>query len=392
MKEDISSICKEMNEKWVKTRRYLHKYPEIATKEEKTSDFVYDYLKKLGLEVTDIYNTGVVAVLRGKGKGKTIAIRSDMDALIVKEETGASYRSEHEGYMHACGHDVHMASVLAAADILSRMRDSLNGNVKFIFQPSEENGSGAKNLIEQGVLSNPKVDAIIGGHVWPGIKTGTVEIVTGPVMAAPDEFEITILGKGGHGSQPELTVDPIVTSAQVILAIQTLVSRINDPLKPLVITIGSINGGSSYNIIPNDVKMKGTVRTLNMDLREKIPMQLKRCIDGITQSMGASFKFKYKTKHGIVINNKKMTKLAIKAAHKVIGDENTIESTRPTMVGEDFACYSEKIPGVFIRIGVTSDEATAYPLHNSKFNVDERSIAVSAAVYSQLVIDYFNDK
>jgi amidohydrolase len=389
--EKIKNISKEVFPSLVKLRRELHQYPELAFNEFKTSERIARELKKLGINFKKgIAKTGVVGVLNGNRKGKTLALRADMDALPVLEQTNFPYKSKNKGIMHACGHDVHMACLIGAAKILTRLKEELPGKVKFIFQPSEEvHPGGAKPMIEAGVLKNPDVSGIFALHCDPAIPIGKIGVREGPTMAQAEDFDVTIIGRGGHGARPHDGVDAIVVAAQVIQALQTIVSRKINPLEPVVVSIGKMEGGSARNIICDKVILKGTARTLNKEVAKKIPGFLKEVISGITKGAGASFELNYYGGYPILINHPKATDLARRSIAKLFGKEAIFELKRPMMGGEDFAYYLQKIPGSFLRLGIRNPKKDAiYPWHHPKFTVDEDAIKIGSAVLAGIAFDF----
>jgi amidohydrolase len=374
-------------------RRRIHLHPELGFEEEKTAALVEEILEGLGIEVqTGLAKTGVVGVLRGGKPGKTVALRADMDALALLEEGNKPYRSLVPGKMHACGHDGHTASLLGAAIILNELRENLPGNVKFIFQPGEESTGGAKPMIEEGVLADPKVEGIFALHFWPDYPTGKLVIQYGPTMAAPDHFTIKIIGKGGHGAAPHETVDAIVTACQVVSALQTLISRRINPLDPAVLTIGTIKGGSAFNIIADQVELTGTVRTFDLNLRKTIPGLMEQVIKGVCSAFGADYRFQYEEFFPPTINDHQMTALAEQAAVKIVGRQNTIVETKPSMGGEDFAFFLQEVPGSYIKVGINNpDKDTIYALHHPKFDLDEDCLPLASALLAQIAWDFLNN-
>jgi amidohydrolase len=391
--EKIKNISKEAFPSLIQLRRELHQYPELAFDEFKTSERIAKELRKLRIDVKrPIAKTGVVGVLNKGTEGKTIALRADMDALPVLEQTNFPYKSKNEGIMHACGHDVHVACVVGAAKILTRLKDELPGKVKFIFQPSEEvHPGGAKPMIEAKVLENPDVSGIFALHCDPAIPIGKIGVREGPTMAQAEDFDITIIGRGGHGARPHDGVDAIVVASQVIQALQTIVSRKINPLEPVVVSIGKMEGGSARNIICDKVILKGTARTLNKEVAKKIPGFLKEIISGITKSAGASFELNYYGGYPILINHPKATNLARGTIAKLFGKEAIFELRRPMMGGEDFAYYLQKIPGSFLRLGIRNPKKDAiYPWHHPKFTVDEDAIKIGSAVLAGVAFDFLS--
>lgn len=387
IKNRIDGLSKKFEKEIISVRREIHRYPELAFEEFKTSALVYNKLKKLKLEKLEkISGTGVVGLM-GKKKGKCVGLRADIDALPIHENTGLQFSSKNPGKMHACGHDAHTSMLYGAALILNELQTEFNGQVKLIFQPAEEkNPGGASILIKDGVLNNPKVDAIFGQHVIVDEPAGNLGFYPGVMMASQDELYISIYGKQAHGAKPHMAVDPIVTASQVILALQTIVSRNSSPYDPLVITIGKIEGGTATNIIPSEVKLAGTIRTLNEALRKKSLKLIDRTLKGITSAMGASYKFEISPGYPELINDEKQTKFAETAAIEYAGKKNVFEAER-LMGAEDFAFYLKKIPGSFYRIGVgnTTD------IHTATINIDEKSLRQGAGFMAYLAIKYLEN-
>lgn len=380
----------EINEELIKIRRDIHSHPELGLQEIRTSQLVADKLRELGIEVKKgMALTGVVGLLRGSGEGKTIMLRADMDCLRLQENNDVSYKSEYPGLMHGCGHDVHTTWLLGAAMILSEMKDKLKGNVKFVFQPAEEFSGGASLMIEGGVLQNPKVDAAVGAHIWPYINTGKVGVKEGSIMAASDSFKLTITGKGGHGGHPHKCIDPIASACEIYMAFQTIVSRRVNPMEPAVITIGKFNAGTAHNVIPDEVVLEGTVRTLTHETRDLVPELMKEIAEGITIANGAKYKFEYTKYHPPVINDGNITNLIEISAGEIIGKENVLRMERPTMAGEDFSFYQTFVPAAFFWIGTGDKEmGTDNPLHSSDFKVDENMIHKGSAILAQCALNF----
>lgn len=385
---ELRSIVEQHKSTVFEYRHALHRIPETAFTERKTAAFVEEQLRKLGLEVeTGIAEYGLTALMKGEGPsaeaGRTLMIRADMDALAVTEETGLPWSSTHEGRMHACGHDGHMAMVLGAALVLDSMKDRLNGRIKFVFQPAEEGPGGAKPMVEAGVMENPRVDCVLGAHLWPALEQGKVGIKEGPLMAAMDFFDLTITGKGGHGAMPHLCIDPVDTAAQVINALQRIASRQMSPISPTVVTIGSINGGSSYNIIPDTVRLKGTTRTFDRDIWVSWPERMEKIVKGVCESMGAKYTLDYTTGYPPTVNDAEMAKTVWKCAAGVVGEEN-VTVPEPTMGGEDMSFFLEKARGCFIFLG------TGYPgcapLHNAAFDFDENVLLTGVELFCETAL------
>jgi len=367
----------------IKTRRDIHQHPELSFKEFRTSKLIADKLEHYGIQVErNIGKTGVVGTLSGNKKGKTIALRADMDALPIQETGDVSYKSINDGVMHACGHDAHVAMLLGAAEALSSMKDKINGVVKFIFQPAEEGYGGAKFMIEDGALDN--VDEIYGLHVWNYQKSGTVGVQSGPVMAAADIFTIKIKGIGGHGATPQGTIDCVVVASHLIQALQTIVSRNTNPLESTVVTIGQINGGYNFNIIADEIILKGTTRAYTLENKKLIKEKMKTIISGIEKTFGAKIKLQYKDGYPPVINDVKTTDILEKAARSVVGD-NVIKPYL-SMGGEDFSFFAEKVPGCFFFLGTAPKNSApmSIPQHCSHFDIDESAMLIGSSIFIQV--------
>ncbi|MBC2579737.1 M20 family metallopeptidase [Clostridium sp. DJ247] len=386
--------AEEIKELLVHIRRDIHAHPEIGLNEIRTAGIIAERLEHYGIEVErNIGGTGVLGILRGEHPGKTILLRADMDCLRVSEENSVKYKSQYPNLMHACGHDAHVAWLIGAAAILSQLRDKIHGNIKFLFQPAEEKEGGAERVINSGVLENPKVDAVIGAHVWPSIPAGKIGIKAGSLMAATDNFKIIIQGKGGHGGQPHKCIDPIAVACEIYMALQTVISRKVDPLEPVVITIGKFNSGLAHNVIPDRAELEGTIRTLTHEVRAKIPSIMESIISGISLANRAEYEFKYMPYHAPVINDSEITSVVGRAASKVLGHKNVTIIDKPTMIGEDFSSFEEKVPGTFFWVGTyNAEKGITKPLHNPEFNIDEDIIYKSAAVFAESALVYLNEE
>jgi amidohydrolase len=327
-----------------------------------------------------VAGTGVVGLLElGKG-GKTLMIRADMDALEIQEKTGLPFASNHQGFMHACGHDAHMSMALGAASILAKAKGRMRGNVKFVFQPAEEGPGGAKPMIDGGVLENPKVDFVLGCHLH-GEKEGTIGVKAGCVLAAYDRFELKIIGKGGHGAMPHLCVDPIDVGVQVINALQRIVSRQINPLSPVVLTVGRFQSGFTHNVIPDQAEMAGTTRTFDRELWDGWQKRMKKIIKGICGAMGAGYEFQYYRGYPPTVNNAALLDIVRACAVQVVGEENVFEP-EPIMAGDDMSYFLEKVPGFFFFLGVGREDSV--PLHNSRFDFNEEVLPRGVEMYLRL--------
>ena len=373
----------------IRNRRYLHEHPELSEKEEKTTEYIVKELKDLGLEPRRFENCyGCYVDIKGNKPGKIVALRADIDALPIKEETGLEFASQN-GCMHACGHDTHMAMLLGAVKMLNDVKSEINGTVRAIFQPSEETATGAQAAIKEGVLEG--VSAIYGSHIWGNFDAPLVSVESGKRMASCSSFKIEIEGRTAHGSAPNLGVDAIVVAASVIMNLQTYVSRNNDPLNPLVLTIGTIEGGSRFNVIPGKVTMEGTVRAFDSDL-DRIPNAMRRIIDGTAETFGAKAKLDFKWMTIPVINdNEELNTIAQNAVKKLYGEDGL--GHLDTMMGsEDFSFYMGKVPGVFSFLGSRDTEkGYIYTNHQEQYTVDEGLLKRGAAVYAQFAFDYLEE-
>ncbi len=372
----------------VEIRRHIHRNPELGFHEMETAHLVREKISGLGLEITEgIARTGLVAVLPGGDGGRTVALRADMDALPIEEQNEIPYKSVKPGIMHACGHDAHTAILIGAAKILSLLKNELKVNVKFIFQPCEEQPrGGAEPMIKEGVLENPKVDAIFGLHVNPYLPAGFIGLKEGIVMAAADQFIIEIKGKGGHGAAPHQTIDPIVVASHVVQALQFIVSRQVDPMEPVVVSVCAIKGGQSFNIIADRVSLTGTVRTLNPRVQQQIPDRIRTIVKGVTAAFGADFSFDYEWGYPALTNNKEMLEIVRQAGYGIVGRQRVLQVDLPSMGAEDFACFTGYVPGAYFFLGAKPSDGEPYPWHNSKFNIDESALATGAAVLAGCVM------
>ncbi len=394
MKSEIAKLADKHFKSAIRLRRRLHQYPELAFHEKKTAAALKEYLRPLGLKISgNIAQTGFTSLLTGNQPGKVAALRSDMDALAVEEKTGLPYRSKIKGVMHACGHDVHMSIAAGTAAILSDMRSSLKGSVKFIFQPAEESPpGGASMMIDQGVLISPDVDAIFGFHVDPEYKTGKIAVKDGVMMAGVDDFDLEITGESGHAAKPHQAVDAIVVAASVVSQLQNIVSRRIDPLEPVVLTFGTIVGGSSRNVIADRVSFKGTMRTLSRKTASRMRKLVEQTCRNVTQAAGAKYKLHFITGYPPLTSSKRINKHIRAGASEMYGSRCIVEIDNPIMAAEDFAQYLQHVPGAMFRIGVRNRQVGAiYPWHHNKFMVDEEAVRIGMAVCARTLIDFLND-
>jgi amidohydrolase len=355
-------------------RRYLHQNPELSFEEEETSQFVYETLQSFGnLEISRPTATSVLARLVGEKPGRTVALRADMDALPITEENDFDFVSRNPGVMHACGHDGHTAMLLGAAKVLSGMKAEIPGEVRFVFQHAEElYPGGAEEMVEAGVMEG--VDAIAGIHLWSGLPVGKIGVVYGPMLAAPDTFRIVINGRGGHAAMPHQTADSIAIGAQVVTNLQHIVSRNIDPLDKVVLSVTRFSGGTTHNVIPGTIEMIGTVRTLDEEVRKKVPETMERVIEGVTAAHDASYEFEYQRGYRPVVNDEEVTRILEETVREVFGEES-LEMMAPIMGGEDFSAFQQVTSGTFVFVGAGNEEkGITAPHHHPCFTVDEDSL------------------
>jgi amidohydrolase len=381
---DLKKDIKELTAQLIEWRRDFHRHPEIAYEEHRTSSVIRKFLESLGLPVKAYAKTGLRAVLEGRPGGGTVALRADIDALPLKEKTDKDYKSEDPEATHACGHDGHMAILMGIAQLLCQRRKQLKGKVAFLFQPSEEKiPGGAKKMIEEGALEG--VDAIFGLHLWQPLPTGTVGIMKGAMMAQPDYFSITVKGKGGHGSMPQTTVDPILVASHLVVNIQSIVSRNVDPLKPVVVSFGTVKGGTIYNVIPGEVSLTGTVRTFDSSLQSLAARRLKEITEETCKAFGATAEFKYEKGYPPLVNHEAMVDLVLDVVKKTLGEER-IKDIDPVMGGEDFAYFLERVPGAFLFFGM--GDGMEFPHHHPAFDLDEKALPQAVLLMTSIALEF----
>jgi amidohydrolase len=389
--EEVESLKEEV----IELRRDFHKHPELGWEEERTAGIVADYLRNCGLEVeTGIAKTGVVGLLEGEQDGPTILLRADMDALPIEEMNDVLYKSVNEGVMHACAHDGHTAMLLVAAKILARRRGEIKGNIKFLFQPNEE-WAAAKDMIEAGVLEEPAVDAVFGQHLWVPIESGKLGISGGPVMGALDEFKLRIKGKGGHTSSPQEAVDPILAASDVVQSVQRVQTREINALKPTVIMFGKIEGGTTTNVIPEEVELEGTIRYLYKggDNSEERPKQrFERIVSKVCESHRAEYELEIMPSNAVVDNEPKLAEMVKSVAEESVVDKPEDIVSYTALGGEDFSEFLREVPGVFYFIGARNSEKGAdYPHHHPHFNIDEDALTTGVEMHVRSALSYFNN-
>jgi amidohydrolase len=377
----------------IQLRRSFHMYPELSNEEERTVGIVQRTLESLGIKTQRVAGTGLVGLLEGKGQGKTVALRADMDALPIYDEKDVEYVSQVSGKMHACGHDVHTAGLLGAAMLLSKYKDHFSGNVKFFFQPAEETTGGALPMIEAGVMENPKVDGVFGLHVSPEIEVGKIGIHYGKFYAACDMLDVVIQGKESHGAAPHNGVDAIVIGSQIVSALQSFVSRNVNPIDSAVVTIGKFVGGYQRNIVADKVEISGTIRTLNPETRETAKMRLPKLIKGMAESFNAEADVQYILGYPCLINDDAMTDFLKNSAMELMGKEKVTLVENAKLGGEDFAYFLQKAPGTFYQLGVRNEaKGIIHPVHTHLFDVDEDALAIAAAVHAKVALDFLSEQ
>jgi amidohydrolase len=390
----IEEKSRAIEPKLIELRRDLHRHPELSNREFRTAEKVAAFLTGLGLQVqTGIAKTGVVGLLEGSQPGPTVAIRADMDALPIQELNEVPYRSTNEGVKHACGHDVHTTVGLGVAEILSALRDRIRGQIKFIFQPAEEGAppgeeGGASLMIKEGVLETPSVEAIFGLHVMPTIEVGSISYSAGPVWASNDTLELIISGRKTHAAYPHTGVDAITVASHALVALQTMVSRTVDAREPLIISIGVIEGGNQYNVLADQVRLVGIIRSLSPEIRASAPNRIEAVLRGVTQAFGASYTMNITPGAPVVMNDPKLVQKVVPVLEQVLGKDHVLIQ-KPQMGAEDFACFAEKIPGFYFFLGVRNEgRGITDMLHTPRFDVDEACLALGVNTMSQVMLQY----
>ena len=390
MDDPVARIAQRLAPQLVALRKQLHEHPELAFEEHETARAVTSFLGKLNIPFrTGIGKTGVVAVLEGTKPGPTIGIRADMDALPIHEATGLPFSSKVAGKMHACGHDVHTVIALGVAAALAELRDSLRGRVKFIFQPAEETLSGARAMIADGALDDPKMDLILGYHNWPAVQAGKVGYNAEAVMSSADAFDILLRGRDGHGAHPHLAVDALAAGAYLVSQLQTIVSREVKPISPAVLTIGEFHAGSARNIIAGTAQLKGIVRTMEPGLSEKIEAALRRMLEGMKTGMRVDYELKWDRVAPALRNDRQVLAKLLASARAALGEENVLELPEPSMGSEDFAWFAERIPAAHLRIG-SKIEGLDTAIHRANYDCNELAIPVGVSVLARAALDLSN--
>jgi amidohydrolase len=401
---EIAAAVERVAPEIVEIRHRIHAHPELSNRETETAALVAAHLRGLGIEVTEgVAHTGVVGVLRGGKPGPVIAVRADMDALPVTEETDLPFKStrrteylgQEVGVAHACGHDVHTSVGLGLASVLAGLRDELPGTVKLVFQPAEEGvppgeEGGAKLMIEEGVLADPAPEAIFGLHSFPNLEVGTLGWVEGPAMAAVDHFLVDLKGKQAHGAAPELSVDPVVMAAQAIAALQTIRSRSLPGLEPGVVTVGIVRGGERYNIIPGEVHLEGTVRTFSVETRDLVERRMRQILDGVTAAAGGSYELEYRSNAPPLVNDPELSRRARAWLERAVGADAVLD-VPPVMAGEDFAYFANEVPGFYYQLGVLDPAHPSGGLHTPTFRASDDAVAVGIRAMTEVVLGYLGD-
>lgn len=391
MNDRIKKAIAALEAELINWRREIHKEPELGFEEYETAKKIVNVLENTELKLrTEVAKTGVVADLHVDDNLPTLALRADMDALPIQEQSEMDYVSQKEGVMHACGHDGHVAILLGTAVILDEFRKGLNANVRFIFQPAEEGPGGGLPMIKAGVLEG--VDNILGLHLSTDCQTGTIEIKNGTFSAAADQIEIVVLGEGGHGSAPHQAVDAIVVAAEIVTSLQTVVSRKLAPRESVVISLGKIAGGYRHNVIADRVRLKGTVRTTNPEIRQELPEHIERIIGGVTISHNATYDFEYDFGYPVLKNDSEVVN-RLQEIFKIVPEiEEVKEAESPSMGAEDFAYYCKEIPGAFFRLGAGKFPDFCYPGHHPEFDFDEAALKLGVIAFVETVLNYYNNK
>lgn len=381
----------EIKDELVSLRRYFHMNPELDFKLYNTSTKIKEFLDNEGIEYFDVAETGVCATIKGKEEGKTIGIRADMDALPLRDNKTCQYKSTKEGVMHACGHDAHMTIALGVAKLLNKHKDKFKGTIRMLFEPAEETTGGAQVMIKEGALDNPNVDAIIGLHVSEDIPCGKIGVKYDVFNAASNPYKIVIKGQGGHGAHPESTIDPIVIGATVVNAIQTIVSRELPPTDAGLITVGYFHGGTSQNIIPEEVSLGGIIRTVKSEHREYVKKRLVEVVDGIVKSMRGKAEITIEESYPCLYNDDKMVDIIKESAENIIGKDNIIPLKAPSMGVESFAYFSNERPSAFYFLGTRNEEkGIIYPAHSTRFDIDENALAIGVAIQCESALNFLN--
>ncbi len=386
---DSLAEAQKLREQLVAWRRDFHMHPELGCEEERSAGVIADRLRELGYSVqTGVAKTGVVGLLEGGQSGPVVMVRFDMDALPITEESEAEYASQNPGVMHACGHDAHMAIGLGVATVMAGRRAKLKGTLKLVFQPDEERGGGARRMVEEGVLDGPRPDVVLATHVWSEKAVGIVDVTAGPVMAAAEKWACTVRGRGGHGAMPHQAIDPVVAAAQIVMSLQTVVSRNVSPLDTAVVTVGTISGGEAFNVIPAEVEMTGTIRSYSPAVRERVLERVRQVAEGVAEAGGARAELEFTPLTPALINDPQVVAVVREAAEEVLGPEN-VSSGERTMGSEDAAYFLRQVPGCYFFLGSSNPErGIDAPHHNPRFDIDEDALPLGVAVMARAAAHY----
>ncbi len=389
-KIDFKAEAEQLTEEMIAVRRDLHMHPEVAFEEVRTSGIVADTLRGLGLEVqTGVGKTGVVAVLDGAKDGPTVLVRADMDALPIDEATGAPYASQTANKSHACGHDGHTAIGLAVAKMLTKHKDRIAGRVKFVFQPGEETGKGAVAMIRDGALENPRPDVSLGLHVWNTLPVGVLGVADGPIMAGSSTWSVRLTGRGGHGAQPHQTIDPVVVSAHIITALQTIVSRSVNPEDTAVVSVTQVHAGDTHNVIPHTAFLEGTMRAFRVEVRDLVTRRMEEIINNVAAAFGCEAVFEMEHVTIPVVNHPQVGERLRPVLADLVGGEAHMRLDTRTMGGEDMAYFMDDVPGMFIFVGsANAEKGLNYGHHHPRFDFDEAALPIGAAVLASAVAEY----
>ena len=388
---DFRAEAESIRDQLIAWRRDFHAHPELGLREQRSAGIIAERLRELGYQVrTGIATTGVIGLLEGKQPGAVVMMRFDMDALPITEENETEYASQNPGVMHACGHDGHMAIGLGVATLIAQRRDEMSGTLKLVFQPGEEGMDGARMMVNEGALENPRPDIFLACHVWNDKPVGTIDVTPGAVMAAADKWTCTVQGKGGHGAMPHQTVDPIVATAQIVTTLQTVVSRNVSPLETAVVTVGTVHGGDAFNIIPSRVDLSGTVRTYDPQVRDTVLQRVHEVIEGVVTACGAEAELEITPLTPAVINDPGVVEVVRAAAREVVGSKNASSGER-TMGSEDAAYFMQEVPGCYFFLGsANAERGLDAPHHNPHFDFDEDALPLGVAVLTQAIAHYLS--
>ena len=388
---NVKDITKKYKDYIIEKRRYFHMNPEPSFNEYNTSKVIQEELIKIGIPFEIFAKTGIIATIKGKNPGKTVLLRADMDALEVYEKNDVSYKSQKDGLMHACGHDGHIAMLLGAAHVLNDVKNDFSGEVKLLFQPAEETAQGAKAVIEESKITN-SIDAAFAIHLWQGVPVGKISLESGARMAAADLFSIKVKGKSGHGSMPHETIDAVVVASAIVMNLQHLVSRNTNPLDTLVVTVGKLVAGTRHNIIAGEALLEGTIRSFSDEVWKKVPEQLERVVKNTAAAYDASVEINLTRATPPLVNNQDISNILKNSAVKLYGEE-VVTKYEKTPGGEDFAYFTQVVPGALAFVGIRNDaKGINSPHHSETFNMDEEALEMGANLYAQFAIDFLNSE